>query len=239
MFIPLGDDNTRRYRTPYIVWALVVVNIVVWFLELSWGEQFIASFAAIPIELSTGIDITTTQYVSVHKERIPIVHGPGPNPIYLTLLTSMFMHGSWGHIIGNMVYLLIFGDQIEDRYGHIRFLLFYLFVGVVAGTAHVISDPISSLPCVGASGAIAGVLGAYFIMYPRNTVRVLIFRDIIHLPAFFVLGLWGAMQVLGHFGNPTSGGGVAYMAHVGGFVAGIVVAAIIRPAPRQRKRQRS
>lgn len=237
MFIPLGDDNSRRYRTPFVVWLLVAANALVWALELQWGEQFIASYAAIPLELSTGTDITVTKYISVQGERFPIEHGPGPNPIYLTLLTSMFMHGSWGHIIGNMVYLLIFGDQIEDRYGHLKFLLFYLFTGVAAGISQVLADPTSILPCVGASGAIAGVLGAYFVMYPANTVRVLIFRDIIHLPAFIVLGFWGVMQVLGHFGNPTSGGGVAYMAHVGGFVAGVVVALLCRLNPsRQRRR---
>jgi membrane associated rhomboid family serine protease len=239
MFIPLGDDNTRRYRTPLIVWLFVVANALVWILELNLGERFIASYAAIPLELSTGTDITATKYISVQGERFPIEHGPGPRPIYLTLLTSMFMHGSWGHIIGNMVYLLIFGDQIEDRYGHFKFLFFYVFTGVVAGVAQVLADPSSILPCVGASGAIAGVLGAYFVMYPANTVRVLIFRDIIHLPAFIVLGFWGVMQVLGHFGNPTSGGGVAYMAHVGGFVAGVVVASLYRVAPRRRDRGRS
>jgi membrane associated rhomboid family serine protease len=224
MFIPIGDDNTQRYRTPFVVWALVVANALVWLLELQQGERFISSYAAIPFELSTGTDLTLTQYISIQGERYPIEQGPGPRPIYLTLLTSMFMHGSWGHIIGNMVYLIIFGDQIEDRYGHLKFLLFYLLVGVVAGISQVVADPTSILPCVGASGAIAGVLGAYFIMHPTNTVRVLLFRDIIHLPAFFVLGFWGVMQVLGHFGNPTSGGGVAYMAHVGGFVAGTALA---------------
>jgi membrane associated rhomboid family serine protease len=234
MFIPLGDDNTRRYRTPFIVWLLVAANALVWILELQRGEQFIASYAAIPLELSTGTDITATKYISVQGERIPIEHGPGPHPIYLTLLTSMFMHGSWGHILGNMVYLLIFGDQIEDRYGHLKFLLFYLVVGIAAGVAHVAADPASILPCVGASGAIAGVLGAYFVMYPANTVRVLVFRDVIHLPAFIVLGFWGVMQVFGHFGNPTSGGGVAYMAHVGGFIAGVVVAALYRLMPARR-----
>lgn len=233
MFIPIGDDNTRRRKTPFIVWLLVVTNAVVWLLELTWGEHFIASYAAIPFEISTGTDLTTTKYITAQGERFPIEHGPGPYPIYLTILTSMFMHGSWGHIIGNMVYLLIFGDQIEDRYGHLKFLVFYLFTGVVAGVAHVVTDPTSVLPCLGASGAIAGVLGAYCVMYPANTVRVLVFRDIIHLPAFIVLGLWGVMQVLGHFGNPSSGGGVAYMAHVGGFAAGVVGAGLYRAAGRR------
>lgn len=230
MFIPIGDDNTYRYRTPWIVWLLVAANAVVWALELQLGERFIASYAAIPFEISTGTDLTTTRYISVEGTRFPIEHGPGPQPIYITLLTSMFMHGSWGHIIGNMVYLIIFGDQIEDRFGHVKFILFYLAAGVAAGLAQVFTDPTSVLPCVGASGAIAGVLGAYFVLHPTNSVRVLLFRNITYLPAFIVLGFWGAMQVLGHFGNPTSQGGVAYMAHLGGFVAGIVVALLHRAA---------
>jgi len=164
MFIPIGDDNTRRYRTPFVVWALVVANALVWLLELQHGERFISSYAAIPFEISTGTDLIHTKYVSIEGARYPIEQGPGPRPIYLTLLTSMFMHGSWGHIIGNMVYLIIFGDQIEDRYGHLKFLLFYLLVGVAAGISQVVADPTSILPCVGASGAIAGVLGAYFII---------------------------------------------------------------------------
>lgn len=227
MFVPIGDDNSRRRRHPVIVWLLVAINSFVWFLELLHGEQFLAAYAAIPLELSTGTDLVSTKYISIHGDLIPIPQAPGPHPIYLTLISSMFMHGSWMHIIGNMMYLLIFGDQIEDRLGHLRFLAFYLISGILSGLAQVIVQPHSVLPCVGASGAIAAVLGAYLVLYPRNSIRVLLFQSVVLMPAFFVLGLWGIMQVMGHFGNPSPQGGVAYMAHVGGFVVGLCCAVLV------------
>jgi membrane associated rhomboid family serine protease len=222
MFIPIGDDNSRRRRIPFVVWLIVLVNSYVWFQELQFGELFIASFAAIPFELTTGTDLITTKYITAHGTVVPVPQGPGPSPIYLTLISSMFMHGSWLHIIGNMVYLLVFGDQIEDRLGHIRFLIFYLFAGIVAGVAQVLAEPYSVLPCVGASGAIAGVLGAYLMIYPGNPIRVLLLRSVVNIPAALVLGFWGVLQVLGHLGNPSPEGGVAYMAHLGGFGIGVL-----------------
>jgi membrane associated rhomboid family serine protease len=230
MFLPIGDDNSRRRSTPIIVWLLVALNAFVWFLELQRGDAFFAAYAAVPFELSTGIDLTTTKYISIQGDLIPIPQAPGPVPIYLTLLSSMFMHGSWMHIIGNMMYLLIFGDQIEDRFGALRFLAFYLISGVAAGLAQVMTEPASVLPCVGASGAIAAVLGAYLALYPGNSVKVLILQTVVLMPAFIVLGFWGVMQVMGHFGNPTQQGGVAYMAHVGGFVVGVVSGTLVRIA---------
>jgi len=240
MFIPIGDDNSARRSFPLITWALVAVNTYVWFLELSKGESFLASYAAIPYEITTGTDLLATKYLSVGGEHVPIKNGPGPTPIQLTLLTSMFMHASWMHIIGNMVYLLIFGDQIEDRLGKLRFLLFYLAAGIAAGVAQVWATPLSTLPCVGASGAIAGVLGAYLILYPGNAVRVLVFRSIVHLPAFLVLGMWGFMQIAGHLGTPGEQGGVAYMAHIGGFIVGLTTSLMMRVfatrrSPRARR----
>ena len=228
MFIPLGDDNSRVQITPYIVWALVALNAYAWVLELLRGDSFVASYAAVPFVLSTGRDLVSPAVVSFGGKRIPIPQAPGPDPIYLTLITSMFLHGSWMHIIGNMVYLLIFGDQIEARFGHIRFLLFYLLAGVVAGLAQVWAEPNSVLPCVGASGAIAGVLGAYLVLHPHNSVRVLMYNSVVHMPAVIVLGLWGVMQVIGHMGAPGQHGGVAYMAHIGGFAVGIFVSGFAR-----------
>ena len=187
-----------------------------------------ASYAAIPYEITSGTDITSTRYISLDGERLPVPQARGPSPIYLTLLTSMFLHGSWLHIIGNMIYLLIFGDQIEDRFGHLKFLLFYLMAGLGAGMAQVFTAPSSIVPCVGASGAIAGVLGAYLILYPVNAVHVLMFRSVVRMPAFIVLGFWGIMQIGGHFGNHAEHGGVAYMAHIGGFVVGLSCALIVR-----------
>lgn len=228
MFLPIGDDNSARRSFPIVTWALVAANAYVWFLELSRGETFIASYAAIPYEITTGKDLISTKYLPSGGELVPIPNAPGPNPIQLTLLTSMFMHGSWMHIIGNMVYLLIFGDQIEERLGRFKFLCFYLLAGVAAGLAQVSATPLSHLPCVGASGAIAGVLGAYLILYPRNAVHVLIFRSVVNLPAFLVLGMWGFMQVAGHLGTPGEQGGVAYMAHIGGFIVGLGTSVFMR-----------
>lgn len=223
MFIPIGDDNSQRHRTPFVVYLLVILNAVGWFLELKHGERFMAAFATIPYEITHGIDLISQKFISVHGKLEPIPQAPGPSPIYLTILTSMFMHASWGHIIGNMVYLWIFGDQIEDRLGHTRFLIFYLLAGIGASLAQVLGDPNSVIPCLGASGAIAGVLGAYLILYPRNQVRVLVFRNIIVLPASLVLGMWVVMQLLGQIGTANAGApGVAYLAHIGGFAVGFL-----------------
>lgn len=229
MFIPIGDDNTRRQRFPFVVYLLVALNAYVWFLELRNGEEFLAMYAAVPFEIIHGVDLVTTQYFTIRGESIPIVQAPGPSPIYLTLITSMFMHASWMHIIGNMVYLLIFGDQIEDRLGHFKFLAFYVVAGVVAALAQIATAPNSILPTVGASGAIAGVLGAYLILYPRNAVRMLVFNGIVILPAYLVLGLWVLLQFLGHLGSVgAQAPGVAYMAHIGGFAVGFAVSWFIR-----------
>lgn len=238
MFIPLGDDNSSRRSFPFVVWGIVLLNALVWFLELSYGERFMASYAAIPLEITQGIDLTSTQYLSVDGHRVAIPQGRGPEPIYLTILTSMFMHASWMHIIGNMVYLLIFGDQIEDEMGHLRFLLFYLLAGVAACFAQIYSEPNSIVPCVGASGAIAGVLGAYLMLHPRNPVRVLVIRSLVVMPAWFVLGLWIVMQVLSHANRSITGGhsGVAYTAHIGGFAVGFIVSLFMRARGRRPSR---
>jgi membrane associated rhomboid family serine protease len=150
-------------------------------------------------------------------------HYAGPTPIYLTLLTSMFMHGSWMHIIGNMLYLWIFGDQIEDELGHGKFLLFYLLCGLAAGLAQVFYSPDSLIPALGASGAIAGVLGAYLIRHPTRRVRVMFAYNVLALPAFIVLGGWIVLQIISQVSVVGGTGGVAYMAHIGGFIAGVVL----------------
>jgi membrane associated rhomboid family serine protease len=224
MVMPLGDDDLDRHRTPYVTFALIAINIVVWLLELSGGERFINGYSAIPFEITHNTDLVGNQSVDVGGQSITIPMYPGPSPIYLTLLTSMFMHASWMHIIGNMLYLWIFGDNIEDRLGHVKFLLFYLVCGFAASAAHIIFSASSVIPGLGASGAIAGVLGAYLILFPKNNVRVLVARQIVNMPAFIVLGLWIALQIFSQIG--VSGGqssGVAYLAHIGGFFAGVVV----------------
>ena len=224
MVMPLGDDDLDRRRTPYVTFALIAINIVVWLLELSGGERFINGYSAIPFEITHNTDLVGNQSVDVGGQSITIPMYPGPTPIYLTLLTSMFMHASWMHIIGNMLYLWIFGDNLEDRLGHVKFLIFYLVCGFAASAAHIIFSANSVIPGLGASGAIAGVLGAYLILFPKRNVRVLFARQIVNMPAFMVLGLWIALQIFSQIG--VSGGqasGVAYLAHIGGFFAGVIL----------------
>ncbi len=222
MVMPLGDDNSMRQTTPVVVYGLIAVNAVVWLLQLQAGEPFTNGYSTVAYEITHGTDLTGTRTLTIGGEAYPLRHYPGPSPIYLTVLSSMFMHGSWMHIIGNMLYLWIFGDQIEDLLGHVRFLLFYLACGVAASMAQVLYNTDSIIPSLGASGAIAGVLGAYLIKYPRNRVRVLMFRTIVHLPAITVLGLWIALQIFSQVSTPAAeAGGVAYMAHIGGFIAGL------------------
>ena len=156
---PLGDDNTARRTTPVVVYGLILMNAVVWLLQLTMGDAFTMGFSTVPYEITHGTDLVGVQRIEVGGEVHPLRHFPGPTPIYLTLLTSMFMHGGWMHIIGNMVYLWTFGDQIEDELGHGKFLLFYLLCGLAAGLAQVFYRPDAVIPALGASGAIAGVLG--------------------------------------------------------------------------------
>ena len=224
MVMPLGDDNLDRHRTPYVTYVLIAINIVVWLLELSGGERFVNGYSTIPFEITHNTDLVESQSVDVGGQSISIPMYPGPKPIYLTLLTAMFMHASWMHIIGNMLYLWIFGDNIEDRLGHGKFIFFYLVCGLAATAAHVVFSANSVIPSLGASGAIAGVLGAYLILFPKKNVRVLFARQIVNMPAFIVLGLWIALQIFSQIG--VSGGqssGVAYLAHIGGFIAGVVL----------------
>jgi len=224
MFIPIGDDNTRRTITPYVTWGLVAVNALVWFLQLNLGPRFSYGYAMVPAEITGGEDLTGISQIQVGNQVAELPQYPGPTPIYLTLLFSMFMHGSWMHIIGNMLYLIIFGDQIEDTLGHGLYLLFYVVCGLAAGFAHIAVDPGSQIPTLGASGAIAGVLGAYLVRYPNNMVHVLFIRIIVDMPAYIVLGGWLLLQIFSQVSLVQGQhSGVAYMAHIGGFVAGVAL----------------
>lgn len=237
MFIPLRDNNYGRHRAPVFVTLILALNVIVWFLQLQGGEAFTYALSTVPYEITHGVDLASTVRISVGNETVPIKLYPSPNPIYLTVLTAMFMHGSWLHIIGNMLYLWIFADQIEDRLGHLRFLLFYVLCGVAATAAHIVTEPSSLVPSLGASGAIAGVLGAYLITHPQNNVQVLMWRTVIVLPAYIVLGFWIVLQFLGQAQTAAgSGGGVAYMAHIGGFVAGIILLPLLTPGRGRRLR---
>lgn len=235
MVLPIGDDNYGRLRTPLVVYLLITANILVFIMQLAGGDRFTLAYAAVPYEITTGVDLTRSQ-------EIPglgvFPQAPGPVPIYLTLFTSMFMHGGFMHIAGNMLYLWIFGDNIEDDFGHVKFAIFYVISGLAASFAQIFLDPDSLIPTLGASGAIAGVLGAYIVMYPHNRVRVILplgfIWTVVRWPALVVIGFWFVLQLFSQFAAisahtaQTRGGGVAYMAHIGGFVAGLLLSFIFR-----------
>lgn len=228
MVLPLGDDDTQRRLTPYVVYGLIALNVIVWLIQLSAGQSFTNGYAAIPYEITHGTDLTGTRTIQVGGQAFPVPQAPGPSPIYLTLLTAMFMHGGWLHILGNMLYLWIFGDQIEDLLGHVRFLGFYLACGIAASLAQIFLSPDSIVPSLGASGAIAGVLGAYLVKYPKNRVRVLVVRTVTTMPAIAVLGFWIVLQIFSQVSTPAGEAtGVAYMAHIGGFIAGIALVYVL------------
>jgi len=257
MLFPIGDDNQSRVTTPVIVYLIIVINLAVFILlqqggMTPQGEYFTYGYAVVPLEITTGTDLTELVLVpgaapvadprTGRMERPVIPEAPGPNPIYLTLLTSMFMHGGWLHLLGNMLYLWIFGDNIEDNFGHSRFLVFYLICGLVAAFAQILADPNSVIPSLGASGAIAGVLGAYLVMFPRNRVRNLVFFGFffttIELPAVIVLGFWIVIQIVQQYMPSfefTPSGGVAYMAHIGGFVSGLILCFFFRRKQTRRE----
>ena len=205
---PIGDDNTQRRTLPVVTYVLIALNVLFFLVELSGGDQFIEHWAFIPARFA--------------RDHIAGIE---------TIFTSMFMHGSWFHLAGNMLFLWIFGDNVEDKFGHLKFLIFYLLAGIAATFAQYAVNPASNIPNVGASGAIAGVLGAYILMFPQSRVNVLLGRQIVAMPAFVVLGMWIALQLIsgvGTIGGTADVGGVAYMAHVGGFAAGIAMTFLFR-----------
>jgi membrane associated rhomboid family serine protease len=212
---PIGDDNSARRSVPYVTYALVAINVLVFFLELNNGDAFIQEWAFIPARFSAD----------------PAANIP-------TVFSAMFMHGGWLHLGGNMLYLWIFGDNVEDRFGHVKYLTFYLLAGIAATFAQYLVLPESNVPNVGASGAIAGVLGAYILMFPHARVNVLLGRSVVAMPALLVLGFWIVLQLVSGVGSiaytDADVGGVAYMAHVGGFVAGFLMALLFRGAGNPR-----
>ena len=206
--MPLGDDNSGRRITPIVTYVLIAINVLVFFLELNNGEDFIQRWAFVPSRFLAD-----------------------PAGDFATLFTSMFMHAGWAHLLGNMLYLWIFGDNVEDRLGHALFFVFYIVCGLAATFAQMAISLGSSVANVGASGAIAGVLGAYLVMYPGKQVRVLMGRAVVPMSALIVIGLWFLLQIFSQISMFSAGsqdqGGVAYMAHIGGFVAGLVLAFLL------------
>ena len=206
--LPLGDDNSSRRTVPLVTYALIALNVLFFFVELSAGDAFIMKWAFVPARF--------------------LANPAGDFP---TIFSSMFMHAGWLHLGGNMLYLWIFGDNVEDRFGPLKFLIFYLLCGIAATFSQMAFSMGSNVPNLGASGAIAGVLGSYILMFPQERVRVLVGRVVTAVPALIVIGLWFLLQFFSGFASisgAADSGGVAYMAHVGGFVAGFVLTFLLR-----------
>ncbi len=248
MVLPLYDDNTDRRRLPLVNYALIAANVFVFAVLQEFGAEnnwFTMAFSTYPEEIVTGKDVEEVIAIedpATGRDLGQVRNEKNPISVYLTLLTSMFMHGGLAHLLGNMLFLWIFGDNVEDYLGSVRYLIFYLLCGVLASLAHIAAtyafhqDP--RIPSLGASGAISGVLGAYLLLYPHKRVVVLLFRFLTEVPAFIAIGLWFLFQLisgLGALGH--SLGGVAYGAHIGGFVAGMALvkpfaAGLQQPPPR-------
>ena len=222
---PLGDENNDRIITPYVNYAFIAINVLVFVLLQGLGnnDAFTYAFSLVPKEITTGIDITTPQIINVGGETAKIPHYATPLPVFFNFLSSMFMHGDIMHILGNMLFLWIFGDNIENMIGHIRYAAFYIICGLAAALAQIILGPDSIIPMLGASGAISGVLGGYILLFPTNRVRALIFNVFTTVPAYVALGLWIGVQLLQGYFAPAGQGGVAYAAHIGGFLAGLAL----------------
>ncbi|MBI3279584.1 MAG: rhomboid family intramembrane serine protease [Acidobacteria bacterium] len=233
---PIGDDNTGRTLTPYVTWLLIGLNVLVFFFFQGMGTnaEFTYALATVPAEILRGEDLVTSDRIvrdplSGNPLRVPGLQ-PTPVPVYLTLLTAIFMHGSLLHLFGNMLYLWIFGDNVESRMGHGRYLVFYLLGGLLASLAHVVATAAFGgnpmIPSLGASGAISAVLGGYIVLFPHQRVRVIVLRMLTSMPAYMAIGLWFLFQLISGIGMLGAGaqeGGVAYAAHIGGFVAGLVL----------------
>jgi len=216
--LPIGDDNSSRRSVPVVTFILIVVNVLVFLLELNSGNAFIERWSVVPRRLLAN-----------------------PTSDFLTIFTAMFMHGGWLHLLGNMLYLWIFGDNVEDSFGPNGFLIFYLLCGIGATLAQVAADPRSNIPNLGASGAIAGVLASYLVMFPNRRVRVLLGYIVIPMPALIVIGFWFLLQLINGAGSIAGAGqsdGIAYMAHIGGFISGLLLTSVFRAGRRSQYRFR-
>lgn len=224
---PIGDDNSDRTITPVVNYLFIGINILVFVLLQGIGsnEQFSYAFSLVPREITTGVDITGTQIVrdALNGDVGQVPHYATPLPVYFNFISSMFMHGSIMHIFGNMLFLWVFGDNLENLLGHIRFAAFYIACGIAAAVAQIVMDTDSIIPMLGASGAISGVLGGYILLFPQRRVRAVIFNFLTEVPAFIAVGIWIAYQLVAGYLTPAGTGGVAYAAHIGGFIAGLAL----------------
>ncbi len=233
--LPVGDDDSDIQIFPIINYILIAINILVFIVYQNLGSnlEFTYSYATVPAEIVSGHDIVSKPVwvddpITGQQVQIPGL-GRTLIPVWLTLITSMFMHGGFGHLGGNMLYLWVFGDNLEDKLGHFRFLLFYLLCGIIATLTHVSSDYIFGenhlIPSLGASGAISGVMGGYLFLFPTRRITVFFIFTFLRVPAFIVLGLWILLQIAngsGYLGG-SEASGIAYAAHIGGFIAGVLL----------------
>ena len=224
MVLPLGDSGRTRI-VPIATYLLIALNVAAYLLQLRHGDEWTNAYAATPWEITHNEDLAKAELIEVDGAgALPrsIPHAPIPFPVWVTLFTSIFLHGSPLHLAGNMLYLWIFGDNVEEVLGTFRYLLVYFAAGIMGTIAQVAANPESHIPTLGASGAIAGVMGAYVVWFPRNRVRVLFFRFITETPAILAIGAWIALQVaLGARAFGREGVGVAYLAHIGGAATGL------------------
>jgi membrane associated rhomboid family serine protease len=205
---PIGDDNSARRSVPLVTYALIALCVLVFFIELIGGNAFIEKWAFVP-----------SRFLAY------------PAAGLLTVFTAMFMHAGWAHLGGNMLYLWIFGDNLEDRFGHIKFLIFYLLCGVAAMALQLMFSLGSNVPNLGASGAIAGVLAGYILLFPQGKIKVLQGQGVVQVSALMVIGLWIVLQFfsgIGSIANTTDTGGVAYMSHIGGFITGFALTFLLK-----------
>ena len=234
--IPLHDPDMRLHTKPYVIYVLVALNVAVFvfqfFMSELDGRAFVLRFGLIPHELTSGITFETASLPAGGVNQV--VDIASPVPTWMTVFTSMFLHGGFLHAAGNMLFLWVFGDNIENRLGRTRFIAFYLGAGVAAALAQVYVNTDSQVPMIGASGAVAGVLGAYLVLYPRSRINTLLFLGyfIFHrrIRAVFLIGFWAGLQIFGGLGSLASpdGGGVAYFAHLGGLAAGVSLGGVSR-----------
>jgi membrane associated rhomboid family serine protease len=207
--LPIGDENAGTILKPIVNWALIAICVVVFLFQLTLSpsqlEAFFFQYGAVPADI--------TEF-----RNLP------------SLLTSMFLHGGWGHLLGNMLFLYVFGDNIEDAMGHVSYLLFYLLCGIAAALTQILLSPDSGIPMIGASGAISGVMGAYLVLFPQGKVRAIVFYVLMLVPAWIVIGVWFVFQLVGGYSSLRGPdvGGVAFWAHVGGFIAGAILVWVFR-----------
>jgi membrane associated rhomboid family serine protease len=231
--LPLSDGELKRETRPYVNYAIIAVCAVVFIYEVTLGQLeqtlFFYKFGIIPNELAHGVDYQGLDLgIGTYDIGSPI-------PNWATMFTSMFIHGDWLHFLFNMLFLWVFGDNVEDRFGHFRYLLFYLAAGVAAAWIQIAVDTTSTIPTIGASGAIAGALGAYLLLFPYSRVTtavIFFFIAVVRIPAFILLGFWFVIQFFGGVGSLglQGQGGVAYWAHIGGFLAGLIVVVLYKLA---------